>query len=81
MALTSTVTESLVRISCGGTSNEIVLKSITRIESVHGSIQNSPGPLTRPFMRPSLITTARSYSFIIFMLINKNKGNVSKPTK
>lgn len=39
-----TVTESLVRISCGGTSNVIVLKSIVVMSSTQGRIKNKPGP-------------------------------------
>ncbi len=44
-ASTLTVTESLVRISCGGTSNVIVLKSIIVMLSTHGKTKNKPGPL------------------------------------
>ena len=48
------MTESLVKISCGGTSNVIVRKSTLTKLSIHGRIKNSPGPLAPPVkIRPS----------------------------
>ena len=44
-----TVTESLVRTSCGGTSKVMVLRSTTFISSMQGMMKNNPGPAAPPF--------------------------------
>uniref|UniRef100_A0A1I8IP76 Protein kinase domain-containing protein n=1 Tax=Macrostomum lignano TaxID=282301 RepID=A0A1I8IP76_9PLAT len=62
-ASTATVTESLVRTSCGGTSNVTVRRSTMRTLSQQGMMKNRPGPLPCwPSTRPRRSTTARSYS-------------------
>ena len=60
------VTESLDRISCGGTSNVIVRRSTAIMESIHGRIKKRPGPLAPPGnILPRRNITARSYSLTI----------------
>ena len=50
--------------SCGGTSNETVLKSTFLYESMHGIMKKRPGPLAPPDLsRPNRKTTALSYSW------------------
>ena len=44
-ASTVTVTESLVSISCGGTSKVTVRRSTTTMLSVQGRMKKRPGPL------------------------------------
>ena len=46
--LPCTVTESLVRISWGGTSKVIVLRSTILISSMQGMMKNRPGPMAPP---------------------------------
>ena len=49
--------------SCGGTSNETVLRSTFLYESTHGMTKNKPGPFAPPDLkRPNRKTTALSYS-------------------
>lgn len=49
--------------SCGGTSNETVLRSTFVYVSIHGIMKNIPGPLSPPeTRRPNLKMTALSYS-------------------
>lgn len=49
--------------SCGGTSNETVLRSTLAYTSIHGNTKNMPGPLAPPALsRPKRNITARSYS-------------------
>ena len=49
--------------SCGGTSNETVLRSTFLYESTQGMTKNRPGPFAPPDLkRPNRKTTALSYS-------------------
>lgn len=65
-ASTVTVTESLVRISCGGTSNVTVRRSMTIMLSIHGRMKKRPGPLAPPdWTRPNRYITALWYSCTI----------------
>ena len=49
--------------SCGGTSNETVLRSTFRYVSMHGIMKKIPGPFAPPFRRrPRRKITDRSYS-------------------
>ena len=57
--------------SCGGTSNETVLRSTFLYESTHGMTKNNPGPLAPPDLkRPNRKTTALSYSCTTYKIIN-----------
>ena len=49
--------------SCGGTSNETVLRSTFRYVSMQGIMKKIPGPFAPPFRRrPRRKITDRSYS-------------------
>ena len=61
----------MVFTSCGGTSNETVLRSTFLYESTHGMTKNKPGPLAPPDLkRPNRKTTALSYSCTTYTIIN-----------
>ena len=60
----------LILTSCGGTSNETVLRSTFLYESTHGMTKNKPGPFAPPDLRrPNRNTTALSYSCTTYGII------------
>lgn len=64
--------------SCGGTSNETVLRSMMQNVSMQGMMKKIPGPLAPPFSRrPRRNITTLSYSWTTLMQKHMEKGKVT----